>query len=146
MHVQFREGSFYAADGSLVAGPDDLPLTISDLEVVYDSSAEGNHYAWIWDAATDDAGNPVVAYATFPSTLAHEYRYARWDGRRWHDHHLTDAGRYVARRPIELHYSGGSRWIGTTRASSTAVSGGANGASSGGSRRPPAARRGRSWR
>lgn len=107
MHVQFRDGSFHAADGGFVAGPDDLPLTTSDLEVVYDSSAEGNHYAWIWDAATGDAGNPVVAYATFPSTLAHEYRYARWDGRRWHDHHLTDAGRYVARRPIELHYSGG---------------------------------------
>lgn len=107
MYVQFRDGSFYAADGGLIAGPGDLPLTVSDLEVVYDSAAEGNHYAWIWDGASDEAGNPVAVYATFPSTLAHEYRYARWDGQRWRDHHLTDAGRYVARRPIELHYSGG---------------------------------------
>lgn len=107
MYAQFRDGTFYAADDRRIAGPDDLPMTKSDLEVVYDSTADGNHYAWIWDAAVDDAGNPVAAYATFPSTLDHEYRYARWDGDRWRDHHLADAGRYVARRPIELHYSGG---------------------------------------
>ncbi|MFC7238536.1 BNR-4 repeat-containing protein [Saliphagus sp. GCM10025317] len=107
MYAQFRNGRFHAADGSQIAGTDDLPMTKSDLEVVYDSTAAGNHYAWVWDSAVDDDGNPVVAYATFPSTLAHEYRYARWDGDQWCDHHLADAGRYIARRPIELHYSGG---------------------------------------
>ena len=107
MYAQLRDGRFYTADGRLVADPDDLPMTKSDLEVVYDSSEPNNHYAWIWDTAVDSDDNPVVAYSTFPSTLNHEYRYARWDGERWHDHHLTNAGRYVARRPIELHYSGG---------------------------------------
>lgn len=107
LYAQFRSGSFYTADGRLIAESEDLPMTKSDLEVVYNSAAEGNHYAWIWDSAVDNDGNPVVAYATFPSTLAHEYRYARWDGRQWCDYHLTDAGRYIARQPIELHYSGG---------------------------------------
>ncbi|WP_276256376.1 BNR-4 repeat-containing protein [Halomontanus rarus] len=107
MYAQLRDGSFYTADDTLIAGPDDLPMTKADLEVVYDSTADGNHYAWVWDSAVDDDGNPVVAYATFPSTLAHEYRYARWDGDEWRDYHLADAGRYIARRPIELHYSGG---------------------------------------
>lgn len=106
-YARFRDGNLYSADGDPIAEPRDLPVAKSDLEVVYDSTADGNHYAWIWDGAVDDDGNPVVAYATFPSTLAHEYRYARWDGRRWRDHHLTDAGRYIARQPIELHYSGG---------------------------------------
>lgn len=107
MYARFEDGTFRAADGRRLGGPDDLPLTKSDLEVVYDSAADGNHHAWIWDAAVDDGGNPVAAYAAFPSTLAHEYRYARWDGDRWRDYHLADAGRYVAERPIELHYSGG---------------------------------------
>ena len=107
MYARFRDGSFTTAGGREIAGPAALPMTRSDLEVVYDSTAPDTHHAWIWDAAVDGDGRPVVVYATFPSTLAHEYRYARWDGERWHDHHLTAAGRYVARRPIELHYSGG---------------------------------------
>ncbi|WP_255171418.1 BNR-4 repeat-containing protein [Natrononativus amylolyticus] len=107
MYARFRDGSFAAADGTPIADPDELPLRKDDLEVVYDSTAPGNHSTWIWDAAVDADGHPVAAYATFPSTLAHEYRYARWDGDRWRDFHLADAGRYVARRPIELHYSGG---------------------------------------
>lgn len=107
MYAQLRDDSFYTANGRLLAGRGDLPATKDDLEMVYDSTSEGNHYAWVWDSAVDDDGNPVVAYATFPSTLAHEYRYARWDGDGWRDHHLVDAGRYVAREPIELHYSGG---------------------------------------
>lgn len=107
MYAQFRDGEFYSAGGRHLAGPDALPMRKSDLEVVYDSSAEGNHATWIWDIAVDDGGNPIIAYATFPSTLEHEYRYARWDGERWRDYHLTNAGRYVPKRPVELHYSGG---------------------------------------
>lgn len=107
MYAKFRDGSFYAADGRLLAGPSDLPMTVDDLDMVYNSRAQGNADAWIWDAAVDDDGNPVVAYATFPSTFNHEYRYARWDGERWLDYHLVDAGQYIAQRPIELHYSGG---------------------------------------
>ncbi|MCU4743284.1 BNR-4 repeat-containing protein [Natronoglomus mannanivorans] len=107
MYAQLCDGCFYTANGTLIAGPDDLPMTKDDLEMVYDSAADGNHYAWVWDSAVDDDGNPIVAYATFPSTLAHEYRYARWDGDGWRDYHLANAGRYIARRPIELHYSGG---------------------------------------
>ncbi|MCL7417784.1 MAG: BNR-4 repeat-containing protein [Halalkalicoccus sp.] len=107
MYAALRGGAFYAAEGRRITGPDELPMTIADLEVVYDSTAPSNHYAWIWDAAVDDNGHPVVAYATFPSTLAHVYRYARWDGTQWRDYHLAEAGRYVADRPIELHYSGG---------------------------------------
>lgn len=107
MYAQFHEGTFVEADGAPIAEPEDRPLRKEDLEIVYDSAANGNHHAWIWDAAVDADGHPVATYATFPSTLAHEYRYARWDGDRWRDYHLADAGRYVARRPIELHYSGG---------------------------------------
>lgn len=107
MYAKLHEETFYTADGRRVVKPADLPVTRADLELVYDSTAEGNHDAWVWDCAVSMDGNPVVVYATFPSTLAHEYRYAQFDGERWHDHHLTHAGRYIAGRPIELHYSGG---------------------------------------
>lgn len=107
MHCCFRDGTIYRADGSELAQEGDLPLAKADLEVVYDSSAPGNHAAWIWDVGVDDEGHPVAVYATFESTLAHRYRYVRWDGNRWLDNHVTDAGRYIAERPIELHYSAG---------------------------------------
>ena len=107
MHCCFRDGTCYRVDGTELATADELPLTKSELEVLYDSSAPGNHDAWIWDAGVDADGHPAAVYATFESTLAHRYRYVRWDGDRWRDHHVVDAGRYVARRPIELHYSAG---------------------------------------
>jgi hypothetical protein len=107
MYAKYRDDAFYTAANERIGGADALPLEKDELEVVYDSSATDNSHAWVWDAAVDDDGHPVVTYATFPSTLSHEYRWARHDGDRWHDHHLADAGRYIARRPVELHYSGG---------------------------------------
>lgn len=107
MYAKLLDGRLYAADGTLLGDPEEGPLEKDDLEVVYDSYAPENHHAWLWDCAVDREGNPVAAYATFPSTLSHEYRYARWTGEEWRDHRITDAGPYIARRPIELHYSGG---------------------------------------
>ncbi|RBI60463.1 hypothetical protein DMJ13_19385 [halophilic archaeon] len=106
-YCQFDDDAARRADGTRIAAAADLPLSKSDLELVYDSTAGGNHHAWVWDAGVDADGNPAVAYATFPSTLDHRYRYARWDGERWHDRHLVDAGPYVAARPVERHYSAG---------------------------------------
>ncbi len=107
MYAKLRDGRLYAADDTLLGDPEEAPLEKEDLETVYDSHASGNHHAWLWDCAVDSEGRPVVAYATFPSTLAHEYRYARWTGEEWTDYPIADAGPYIARRPIELHYSGG---------------------------------------
>ena len=44
-YAQFRDGRFYTADGRPLADRADMPLTKSDLEVVYDSAAHVNHYA-----------------------------------------------------------------------------------------------------
>ena len=107
LHCAYRDSAFYRADGSRIACEVELPLTRSDLEVVYDSANEDNEYAWVWDCGVDADGNPAVVYATFPSTLDHEYRYARWDGDGWLDHHVTTAGRYIEEDGVELHYSAG---------------------------------------
>lgn len=107
LHCAYRDGTFYRADGSRMADEAELPLTRSELETVYDSATEENDYAWVWDCGVDTDGHPAVVYATFPSTLAHRYRYARWDGDGWHDHDVVGGGRYVEENGVELHYSAG---------------------------------------
>ena len=105
MHAAFVEDEWVRVDGTPIEAP--LPLAKADLDVIYDShDADGSH-CWIWDAAVDDHGHPIAVYATFPHSLEHTYRYARWDGAEWNDYHLASAGRHIAQRPIELHYSGG---------------------------------------
>ncbi|TYL37945.1 hypothetical protein CV102_14590 [Natronococcus pandeyae] len=110
LYAAFENGTLVAADGEPIATESELPVTVADLERVYDSAAADGEYAWVWDASVDERGAPAVVYATFPSTLAHEYRYARWDGDagEWRDHHLRDAGRYVEAAGVEGHYSAGA--------------------------------------
>ena len=54
-----------------------------------------------------NAVQPVIVYATFPSTHNHAYCYARFDGRHWVSHFLTYAGGTIANTAFEAEYSGG---------------------------------------
>jgi hypothetical protein len=99
-YAAFRNGHLYKADGSLLGDP---PLNASSGERVYAGKAR----AWVWDVASDSAGRPVIAYATFPSRTDHRYRYARWNGSRWIDVELVRAGGSIATGSKEYQYSGG---------------------------------------
>ena len=103
----FVDGTLYEADGTVIGTESDLPVRVQDLETVYDAAEPSNHDAWIWDSGVDAAGNPAVVYAVFPSSLAHEYRYARWTGSAWTDNTLVDARRYVGVDPVTPYFSGG---------------------------------------
>lgn len=103
----FANGTLYEADGTVIGTESTLPVRVQDLETVYDAAAPSNHDAWIWDCGVDADGNPAVVYATFPSTLSHEYRYARWTGTDWEDHVLADARRYVGTDPVTPYFAGG---------------------------------------
>jgi hypothetical protein len=107
MYCYYTEETFYGTDGAVIGDESNLPLLTSDLEIVYDSGADNHHYAWIWDAAVDDDGHPAVVYATFPSSLAHEYRYARWNGESWDDYFLVNGGAYANCDPAGRYFSGG---------------------------------------
>ncbi|MFU8868941.1 BNR-4 repeat-containing protein [Natronococcus sp.] len=109
LYAAFEDGRLRAADGEPIATESELPVTVSDLERVYDSAPPDGEDAWVWDASVGESGEPAVVYATFPSTLAHTYRYARWDddAGTWRDHHLRDAGGYVEAAGVEGHYSAG---------------------------------------
>lgn len=108
----YRGGTFYRADGSPIRGIESLPLVPSEADIVYDAAQAGSR-SWVWDIALDRSGNPVIVYATFPTPEDHRYRYARWDGTRWEDHEITQAGPSFPRRPEgrigreEHYYSGG---------------------------------------
>lgn len=109
-YARYEKGAFHRVDGSLLAGLDALPFRPGDADVVYDGRAEGVR-AWIWDVA-DSGGVPVLVYARLPSEDHHVYRYAWWNGRRWVDRPITDAGKWFpttpeGKREPEPHYSGG---------------------------------------
>jgi hypothetical protein len=98
-YAEYRDGSYFRADGTQVAGA-------LEGDLVYDSSATGVG-SWIWDVAHDAAGNPVIVYATFPTKADHRYRYARWDGTRWVDRELVAAGRAFPDTTRDSQYSSG---------------------------------------
>ena len=103
----FTGGTLYEADGTVIGTESALPIRVQDLETIYDASDPSNHDAWIWDCSVDADGNPAVIYATFPSSLSHEYRYARWTGTVWDDNVLIGARRYVGVDPVTPYFSGG---------------------------------------
>jgi hypothetical protein len=115
-YVAYRRGVFRLADGTPVADLGGLPIDPSDTDLVYDAHASGVS-AWVWDVAADPLGRPAIVYATFPDGTDHRYRYARWDGDRWHDNEITPGGGWFSSarvpagarlaRATFLYYSGG---------------------------------------
>lgn len=104
-YVRYEDRSFRRVDGT----PLELPVGVEEADLVYDGS-QGR--AWIWDVGADTEGNPIVLYARVPQPERHEYRYARWDGARWIDHPIVEAGKWFPQTPKgererEPYYSGG---------------------------------------
>ena len=107
----YHDGAFFKADGTRIAGVDDLPFTPAQADCIYDATKTGVR-AWVWDLALDKSGNPVVAYTRLPAETDHRYHYARWDGKAWRDREITAAGKWFpetgrGRTEAEPHYSGG---------------------------------------
>lgn len=107
----YHNGAFYKADGTRIAGMDELPFTPEQADKVYDASTTGAR-AWVWDVAFDKQNNPVLLYTRHPDETDHRYHYARWNGVDWTDTELCSAGRWFPQtrdgeREREPHYSGG---------------------------------------
>lgn len=110
-YARYRDGGFYRADGSAIRTIDELPLQLSELDVVFDGRSAGRN-AWIWDIALDDEEHPVIVYVVFASLRDHRYCYSRWNGERWVTNEIVAGGPWfpqtaegqVEREP---YYSGG---------------------------------------
>ncbi len=111
-YMKLEGGRLKRADGSTIGRLDQLPVRPDQADLVYDGKAEGAR-AWIWDVAYDRSGNPTIVYTRLPKEDQHVYRYARWNGRRWVDRKIVDAGGWFPKTPEgtkerEPHYSGGA--------------------------------------
>lgn len=64
---------------------------------------------WLWEAALDEAGRPVVAMVRIsPDKMDHDYYYLRWTGDAWQAIFLDHAGGHFHQTPdTERCYSGG---------------------------------------
>lgn len=110
-HMVYKKGGLYKTDGSFIKKIEDLPVHIDEASVVYNAK-KTDVRAWIWDIALDKKNRPIIAYTRLPQEKEHHYHYAQWDGKKWNDAHLCEAGswfpetqKYMIER--EPHYSGG---------------------------------------
>ena len=111
--MMYKDGKLCKADGTVVS--DTLGSVMpSQVDKVYDATKTFDK-AWIWDIAFDSEENPVLVYARFSDKdNSHSYWYARWNGKKWENHKITNAGQwfqradYVKEKPeYECNYSGG---------------------------------------
>ena len=110
-HAYYEKGKFHQTNGNELSGIQEIPLDITKIDKIYDYD-EVKIKSWIWDIALDKKGRPVVTYARYPSVHDHIYHYAYWDGKKWQDHELINAGGYITEpgkngKVLEEHYSGG---------------------------------------
>ena len=109
-HMYYDKGYFYQTNGDSIAGMDQLPAAIKNVNKIYDSS-KTNTRAWIWDIALHD-GKPVITYARYPTEDDHIYYYAYWQQGRWMESEVINSGSWMTSLRQgdvvrEAHYSGG---------------------------------------
>jgi hypothetical protein len=98
-HVVYRRGMLQRSDGSVVRALAEGLRRPDEGTRIFQGDAD--HVAWPCDVALDRQGFPVVAYSVQVGSAGRapgsggddiRYRYARWDGSRWHDQALAFAG------------------------------------------------------
>ncbi len=110
-HGFIRDGKAHQSDGTVV--DDDIfregaPSADAFTRVF---AGDDDNVAWTSDIELDADGHPYIAYSVTKDRIApgeggmdHRYRYARWDGERWHDYEIAFAGTRLY--PREDHYTG----------------------------------------
>lgn len=100
----YEDDSFWKPDGTEICTTATLPMSESDLDMVFNSTTEG-YPAWIWDVAVE-GGDIAVVYAIFEEPSSeHTYEYARWSDGAWTCTELVGGGNMTA--GASYHYSGG---------------------------------------
>lgn len=112
--MMYTDGKLCGADGRIIAGSLQA-VSPGMTDKVYDATQTFDK-AWIWDVAFDKEERPVLVYARFSQIDgAHSYWYARWNGTKWENHLITQAGPWFQRNDYnnkghierENNYSGG---------------------------------------
>lgn len=80
--LEYRDGRFTRADGTLVAGLRDLPIPTAKGDEVYRFDRRLRQ-AWVMDVADDGQGHPLVAFSVGNPRGPQHYLFGRWTGTRW---------------------------------------------------------------
>lgn len=98
-HAVYRKGRLRGSGGKAIAPLKEGMKRPEDGTRVYAGGPD--NVAWIIDLHLDRRGRPYLAYSVQMNDAGkkpghcgqdHRYRFARWDGRRWHDTELAYAG------------------------------------------------------
>jgi hypothetical protein len=110
-HAMYRDGQIRRSDGTPVAALKDGMKRPEDGTRVFAGSPD--RVAWIIDLELDNRGHPYLVYSVQMNDAGkppghcgqdHRYRYARFDGKRWHDVEIARAGSCLY--PREDDYTG----------------------------------------
>ncbi|QBG49344.1 hypothetical protein EGM51_17790 [Verrucomicrobia bacterium S94] len=101
-YAEFRGGSFYRADGTLIKSlKTDGPLRPSEAELIYHGSnvkvKQSTNAAWTSSMVFDAEGYPHIGYTVHLSASDLRYRIASWDGTQWHDREVAFGGKCLYR-------------------------------------------------
>ena len=90
--------TFRTADGTSIGDIEDVPFTLSEIELL------NSGRTWIWDIALDSNNYTYITYVDFPLSdswvseyyslglTEHDYRYMRWTGTEWIDNYIVGDG------------------------------------------------------
>lgn len=88
-HFYYYNGNFYKSDGTLIETA--LPLSRSDMTLVYDATEGGHYTGWTYDIAIA-ASVPYIVFSCTVDISDHRYMYAKWNGSAWVHYEITTAG------------------------------------------------------
>ncbi len=112
MACQLKGGVLRRMDGARICSVEQLPLTRHRaLDLVYDSTAQGNHAAFNLDLTVGGSGSPVIGFSTLerngsPETYTNHFHIGRWNGSTWTVESITSGGPSIYRDDSHPHYSG----------------------------------------
>jgi BNR repeat-containing family member len=98
-HAYYRQGRIHRSDGEEICALKNAPFQPRQATRVF--QGDSNNVAWIQDLELDEAGRPRLVYSVQKDSAGlppgqggqdHRYRFARWDGQRWHDFEIAHAG------------------------------------------------------
>ena len=101
-HAYFENGKVYRSDGTLIRDLKDGPIHPTEATRIFQGDSQ--NAAWTVDFHLDKDNYPFTVYSVRNNIDHFQYRYARWNGKAWHDHFLAYAGR--ALYEIQFDYSG----------------------------------------
>jgi hypothetical protein len=100
-HAYYQGGVMCRSDGTPIRTLGAGPIHPHEATCVF--RGDPNNVSWSSDIQLDEQGRPVAVYSVQKNAAGQplagpengqdlRYRYARWDGTRWHDHALAFAG------------------------------------------------------